>query len=80
MYELIIRKGKSSYCLFGDSLDIADYPTIPVGSWVFIPDTGDLFFINGPKSGLDLDEPSQGSDSSSSVFGRGVIGELIFGE
>lgn len=55
MYELIITYGNSSYCLFGDSTDLKDYPSIPVGSFVSIPETGDIYYVYGPLSGFDLD-------------------------
>lgn len=74
MYELIVHHGKSSYVLFGESLDMKDYPTIPVGAWVYIPDTGDLFFIHKPSQGFDLDE----SDNDG-VLNRGKLGEMILG-
>lgn len=75
MYELIVHYGKSKYCLFGDSLNMEDYPTIPVGAWVYVPDTGDLFFIHEPRKGFDLDNPI----STTSILGEAIIGEMELG-
>ena len=75
MYELIVHYGKSKYGLFGDSLNIEDYPTIPVGAQVYVPNTGDLFFIHGPKKGFDLDNPI----NITSILGEAIIGEMELG-
>jgi hypothetical protein len=56
-----------------------DYPNIPVGSYVWIPSTRDLFYIHGPQKGFDLDG-SDGDKNPTSVFGKGIIGNIIFGE
>lgn len=55
MYDLIIRTGKSSYSLAGNSLDMKNYPTIPTGAQVFVPKTEDLYFMCGPQQSFDLD-------------------------
>lgn len=89
MYQLIVTHGAHTYSLFGNSLDIKDYPTVPVGAFVCIPATGDLFYMHGPKTGFDLDdpngevtpdEPSEEPNSATSIFGEGVMGDIIFGE
>lgn len=79
MYELIITYGNSSYCLFGDSTDLKDYPSIPVGSFVSIPETGDIYYVYGPLSGFDLDQ-HKSDITNVSTFNEGIIGDLIFGE
>jgi hypothetical protein len=49
MYQLIVTYRSHTYSIFGDSVDMKDYPKIPVGSYVWIPVTGDLFYIHGPQ-------------------------------
>jgi hypothetical protein len=65
--------------MFGDSIDMKNYPQIPVGSYVWIPVTGDLFYIYGPKQGFDLDGSEEEGDPTA-IFGKGIIGNIIFGE
>lgn len=80
MYQLIITYGSHTYSIFGDSIDISDYPNIFVGSYVCIPATGDLFYIYGPKKGFDLDGSEDEIKQPTSVFGEGIFGNIIFGE
>ena len=89
MYQLIIMHGTHAYSLFGNSLDISDYPTVPVGAFVCIPATRDLLYMHGPKTGFDLDnpegevvpdEPSENPNAATSIFGEGIMGNIIFGE
>jgi hypothetical protein len=78
MYQLIVTHGAHTYSLFGNSLDISDYPTIPAGAFVCIPATGDLFYINGPKTGFDLDGLDNRKDLS--ILGNSFIGQMILGK
>lgn len=80
MYQLIITYGSHTYSMFGDSTDISDYPNICIGSYVWIPQTEDLFYVNGSLKGIDLDDSEESLIPSTSIFGQGVIGNIIFGE
>lgn len=85
MYQLIITHGAHTYSLFGDSTNIEDYPTIPVGAFVSIPAIGDIAYIYGPKKGFDLDgsegQPDEEMpDNTSSAIGDAIIGEMNIGE
>jgi hypothetical protein len=80
MYELIVTYKNSSYCITGDSTDLKDYPSIAIGSFVFIPKTGDIYYVYGPLLGFDLDGRGELKDNStSSIFAEGMIGDMIFG-
>jgi hypothetical protein len=79
MYQLIITYRSHTYSIFGDSADINDYPNIPVGAYVWIPATGDLYYTYGPRKGFDLDG-SEEEGNPTSIFGKGIIGNIIFGE
>lgn len=80
MYQLIITYGSHTYSMFGDSTDIRDYPNICIGSYVWIPQTKDLFYVNGSLKGIDLDDSEESLMPSTSIFGQGVMGNIIFGE
>lgn len=80
MYQLIVTYRSHTYSIFGDSVDMKDYPKIPVGSYVWIPVTGDLFYIHGPQQGFDLDGSEEEEGNPTSIFGKGIIGNIIFGE
>lgn len=41
--QIIVYEYKNSYTLFGESTDLKDYPTIPVGANVFIVETKEMF-------------------------------------
>lgn len=41
--QIIVYEYKNSYTLFGESTDLKDYPTIPVGANAFIVDTREMF-------------------------------------
>lgn len=80
MYQLIVTYGSHTYSIFGDSIDISDYPNICIGSYVWIPQTEDLFYVNGSLKGIDLDDSEESLTPSTSIFGQGVMGNIIFGE
>lgn len=80
MYQLIVTYKSHTYSIFGDSTDINDYPNIFIGSYVWIPETKDLFYVHGPKQGFDLDGSEKELAQPTSIFGEGIMGNIIFGE
>ena len=88
MYEIIVYDKKKSYVIFGESADLKDYPTIPVGASVFILDTQKVYSKVGPDEiqWVDFednisDEPDTEPEvNTTSILGEAIIGEMIIGE
>lgn len=89
MYEIIVYDKKKSYVLFGDSANLRDYPTIPVGASVFILDTQKVYSKIGPEEIQEVDfentnipdEPGTEPEvNTTSVLGKAIIGTMNIGE
>lgn len=88
MFELIVYDKNKSYILYGESDNLKDYPTIPVGATVFILDTYEVYSKIGPDDSIkvdfddiDPDDPStEPEESTTSVLGEAIIGEMNIGE
>ena len=65
MYERIVYDKKKSYVIFGESADLKDYPTIPVGASVFILDTKKVYSKIGPDIIHQVDFEDTASDEPS---------------
>ena len=75
MYRLIVHTPTHIYTLFGNSIDINDYPTIPIGSYVYIPAIDDMFFISPTTKSSALD----GVFEETSTLQTGILGHIILG-
>lgn len=88
MYEIIVYDKKKSYVLYGNSKDLRNYPTIPVGASVFILDTLEVFHKQGPENSIQVDGDNETSDNPSenpealftSKLGAAIIGQMNIGE
>ena len=54
MYKLIVTTRGNSYCVFGETLDKKDYPTIELGSTVFIPDLNTMLLVTDTEAFVDV--------------------------
>ncbi len=54
MYELIVSNSGNSYCVFGETLNKADYPTIEIGSTVFVPSLGKMLLVLDEETFVDV--------------------------
>ena len=87
MYEIIVYDKNKSYMLVGESKDLKDYPTIPVGAHAFILDNLTVFHKRGPDENIQVDaeNPPETPDeepevNTTSELGAAVIGEMNIGE
>lgn len=54
MYELIVSNRGNSYCVFGETLNKADYPTIELGSTVFVPSLDKMLLVLDEETFVDV--------------------------
>lgn len=54
MYKLIVTTRGNSYCVFGETLDKKDYPTIELGSTVFIPELNKMLLVIDTEAFVDV--------------------------
>lgn len=54
MYELIVSNRGQSYCVFGETLNKADYPTIEIGSSVFVPSLDKMLLVLDEETFVDV--------------------------
>ena len=54
MYKLIVTTRGNSYCVFGETLDKKDYPTIELGSTVFIPELNKMLLVTDTEAFVDV--------------------------
>ena len=62
MSKLIVYDKNKSYMISGESKNLKDYPTIPVGASAFILDSLEVLYKQGPNIGIQVDiEPANDS-------------------
>lgn len=54
MYKLIVTTRGNSYCVFGETLNKKDYPTIELGSTVFIPELNKMLLVTDTEAFVDV--------------------------
>lgn len=54
MFELIVSNRGQSYCVFGETLNKADYPTIEIGSTVFVPSLDKMLLVLDAETFVDV--------------------------
>ena len=53
--KLIVTTRGNSYCVFGETLDRKEYPTIEVGSTIFVPELEKMLIVTDNESFIDLE-------------------------
>ena len=53
--KLIVTARGNSYCVFGETLDRKEYPTIEVGSTIFVPELEKMLIVTDNESFIDLE-------------------------
>lgn len=56
MYQLIVTTRGNSYSVFGETLDKKDYPTIELGSTVFIPALDKMLIVTNEEAFVEITE------------------------
>ncbi len=56
MYQLIVTTRGKSYSVFGETLDKKDYPTIELGSTVFIPALDKMLIVTNEEAFVEITE------------------------
>lgn len=54
MYKLIVTTRGNSYCVFGETLDKKNYPTIELGSTVFIPELNKMLLVTDTEAFVNV--------------------------